>query len=228
SRRMSGSASSKIAARSSRRTPNAWCSTAFAAPSPNAGSTRPPERRSRLANCFATTAGLRPGRTITLIPNLRRVDRAAAAVIATTGSSDSPLRRSDTHSESNPRRSRSSTRRLKRTGAVVRVRTPSREPARIFVARSCHVRGRGWLALRGPPGEPTRGQQMKVALSVMDFLDPGAAIYPQRTAFVDEPDQPAAPLAAMTFADLAARARAQAAALDELGIGVGERVAIVS
>ena len=69
---------------------------------------------------------------------------------------------------------------------------------------------------------------MKVALSVMDFLDRGAAIYPQRTAFVDEPDQPAAPLAAMTFADLAARARAQAAALDELGIGVGERVAIVS
>jgi fatty-acyl-CoA synthase len=69
---------------------------------------------------------------------------------------------------------------------------------------------------------------VKVALSMMDFLDRGAAIYRDRVALVDEPDQPAAPLPEMTFADLAARARAQAAALDDLGVGVGERVAIVS
>jgi fatty-acyl-CoA synthase len=69
---------------------------------------------------------------------------------------------------------------------------------------------------------------VKVALSVMDFLDRGATIYRDRVAFVDEPDQPAAPLPDLTFGDLAARARAQAAALDALGVGVGERVAIVS
>jgi fatty-acyl-CoA synthase len=69
---------------------------------------------------------------------------------------------------------------------------------------------------------------VKVALSVMDFLDRGAAIYRDRVAIVDEPDQPADALPDMTFADLAARARAQAAALDEMGVGVGERVAVVS
>ena len=45
---------------------------------------------------------------------------------------------------------------------------------------------------------------------------------------VDEPDQPATSLGEMTFRDLAARARAQAAGLDRLGIGPGERVAMVS
>jgi hypothetical protein len=69
---------------------------------------------------------------------------------------------------------------------------------------------------------------VKVALSMMDFLDRGATIYRDRVALVDEPDQPAAPLPDMTFADLAARARAQAAALDAMGVGVGERVAVVS
>jgi fatty-acyl-CoA synthase len=69
---------------------------------------------------------------------------------------------------------------------------------------------------------------VKVALSMMDFLDRGTSIYGDRVAIVDEPDQPAAGLPDMTFTDLAARARAQAAALDELGIGVGERVAVVS
>ncbi|MGY6499984.1 MAG: AMP-binding protein [Acidimicrobiales bacterium] len=69
---------------------------------------------------------------------------------------------------------------------------------------------------------------MKVALSVMDFLDRGAGIYGDRIAIVDEPDQPAPPLPEMTFSALAERARAQAAGLDALGVGVGERVAVVS
>ena len=69
---------------------------------------------------------------------------------------------------------------------------------------------------------------MKVDLSIMDFLDRGAGVYPDRVALVDEPDQPAGSLGEITFADLAARARAHAAGLDELGIGVGDRVAIVS
>ena len=69
---------------------------------------------------------------------------------------------------------------------------------------------------------------MKVALTVNDFLRRAELIYPNRPAIVDEPMQPAESWGTITYADMAARARAQAAALDAMGIGVGERVAIVS
>jgi fatty-acyl-CoA synthase len=69
---------------------------------------------------------------------------------------------------------------------------------------------------------------MKVPLTVRDFLDRAQVVYRERVAVVDEPDQPATSLGSLTFAALAARARAQAAGLDRLGIGAGERVAIVS
>lgn len=69
---------------------------------------------------------------------------------------------------------------------------------------------------------------MKVALSVKDFLDRGETVYRERVALVDEPDQPAPSLGSLTFGDLAARARANAAGLDALGVGHGARVAIVS
>ncbi len=69
---------------------------------------------------------------------------------------------------------------------------------------------------------------MHIEFNVRDFLDRAAATYPERVALVDEPDQPAEPWAPLTFAQLSARARAQAAGLDRLGIGAGERVAVVS
>jgi fatty-acyl-CoA synthase len=69
---------------------------------------------------------------------------------------------------------------------------------------------------------------MKVPLTVNDFLRRAEEIYPNRTAIIDEPQQPAESWGAVTYAQMAARARAQAAALDAMGIGVGERVAIVS
>ena len=69
---------------------------------------------------------------------------------------------------------------------------------------------------------------MKVALSVNDFLGRAERIYRDRVALVDEPDQPAPSLGSLTFGELADRARAQAAGLDALGVGVGERVAVVS
>ncbi len=69
---------------------------------------------------------------------------------------------------------------------------------------------------------------MKVALTVNDFLRRAEQIYPHREAIVDEPVQPAESWGSITYAEMAVRARAQAAALDALGIGVGERVAIVS
>ena len=47
-------------------------------------------------------------------------------------------------------------------------------------------------------------------------------------AIVDEPEQPAAPLEGLTYARVDELARAQAAALDAMGVGAGERVAVVS
>ncbi|HEY2174103.1 MAG TPA: AMP-binding protein [Mycobacteriales bacterium] len=69
---------------------------------------------------------------------------------------------------------------------------------------------------------------MHVPLTTQDFLDRGAAVYPQRTAIVDEPDQPAEGLRSPTFAELESRVRATQAGLDALGVGEGERVAVVS
>src|SRR4249919_1596881 len=69
---------------------------------------------------------------------------------------------------------------------------------------------------------------MKVALTVNDFLRRAEEIYPHRDAIIDEPAQPAESWGTITYAEMAARARAQAAALDSIGIGVGERVAVVS
>jgi acyl-CoA synthetase (AMP-forming)/AMP-acid ligase II len=69
---------------------------------------------------------------------------------------------------------------------------------------------------------------MRVALTVNDFIDRAESVYGDRTALVDEPDQPASAWPTLTWRDVAARARAQAAALDGLGIAEGERIAIVS
>ncbi|MTA12261.1 MAG: AMP-binding protein [Actinobacteria bacterium] len=69
---------------------------------------------------------------------------------------------------------------------------------------------------------------MKVALTVNDFLRRAELIYPKRIGLVDEPDQPADSWGTLTYAQVAQRARAIAAGLDAMGIGVGERVAMVS
>ena len=69
---------------------------------------------------------------------------------------------------------------------------------------------------------------MKIALTVNDFLRRGELVYPDRYAIVDEPDQPAAGWGSIDYREMARRARAMAAGLDELGIDVGERVAMVS
>jgi acyl-CoA synthetase (AMP-forming)/AMP-acid ligase II len=67
-----------------------------------------------------------------------------------------------------------------------------------------------------------------VPFSAADFLDRALAVYGDRTGIVDEPDQPAESLGEVSYARLGELARAQAAKLDELGIGVGERVAYLS
>ena len=69
---------------------------------------------------------------------------------------------------------------------------------------------------------------MFVPLTVRDFIDRAEQVYGARVGVVDEPDQPAPSLGDLTYAEVADLARRQAARLDELGIGVGDRVAIVS
>ena len=69
---------------------------------------------------------------------------------------------------------------------------------------------------------------MKVPLTIPDFLDRAVTVYPERVAFVDEPDQPGPSWGSITYREVGRRARAQAAALDRLGVGQGERVAVVS
>ncbi|SFT32273.1 Acyl-CoA synthetase (AMP-forming)/AMP-acid ligase II [Actinopolyspora lacussalsi subsp. righensis] len=69
---------------------------------------------------------------------------------------------------------------------------------------------------------------MFVPFSVSDFIDRAARVYADRVGVVDEPDQPAPSLGELTYREFAGLAARQAAHLDELGIGVGERVAVVS
>jgi acyl-CoA synthetase (AMP-forming)/AMP-acid ligase II len=69
---------------------------------------------------------------------------------------------------------------------------------------------------------------MKVPLTVNDFLDRAALVYGDRIGIVDEPAQPAVPLGELTYRRIRELARAQAAGLDHLGVGEGERVAVVS
>ncbi|WP_354639270.1 AMP-binding protein [Kitasatospora camelliae] len=69
---------------------------------------------------------------------------------------------------------------------------------------------------------------MQTPLSVMDFLDRAELVYGDRVGIVDEPSQPAASWGEVTYRRMGELARAQAAGLDRLGVGRGERVAIVS
>ena len=68
---------------------------------------------------------------------------------------------------------------------------------------------------------------MKVPLTVGDYLRRGAAVYGGRTAVHDEPGT-AGSFGSLTYSELESRARGMALALEQLGVGLGERVAIVS
>jgi fatty-acyl-CoA synthase len=70
---------------------------------------------------------------------------------------------------------------------------------------------------------------MKVPFSTEDFLRRAELCYGDRVGLVDEPGEfQDGGLGSLTYAELGVRARAIAAGLDELGIGPGERVGIVS
>jgi acyl-CoA synthetase (AMP-forming)/AMP-acid ligase II len=70
---------------------------------------------------------------------------------------------------------------------------------------------------------------MKVPFTTADFLDRAELAYGTRIGVVDEPgDFQDGGLGSVTYGDLATRTRALAAGLDALGVGAGERVAMVS
>ncbi|NUT94729.1 MAG: AMP-binding protein [Saccharothrix sp.] len=69
---------------------------------------------------------------------------------------------------------------------------------------------------------------MRVPLTVADFLYRAEHVHADTTATVDEPDQPATPVSTTTYRQFADRVRAWQAGLDALGVGEGERVAVVS
>jgi fatty-acyl-CoA synthase len=84
--------------------------------------------------------------------------------------------------------------------------------------------------MRDPVHQPAASEElpMFVPLSVQDHLHRAVTVYGDRIAVVDEPDQAAPPLGELTYRRVSELADAQAAALDEFDVGVGERVAIVS
>ena len=69
---------------------------------------------------------------------------------------------------------------------------------------------------------------MIVPLTLSDFLERSELVYGERTAVVDEPNPPGGSLGRITYSQFAEMSRSLAAALDDLGVGMGEKVAIVS
>jgi acyl-CoA synthetase (AMP-forming)/AMP-acid ligase II len=69
---------------------------------------------------------------------------------------------------------------------------------------------------------------MIVPLTLADFLERAEHVYGDREAIVDEPNPPGGGLGRITYAQFAAMSRSLAAALDDLRVGDGERIAIVS
>jgi acyl-CoA synthetase (AMP-forming)/AMP-acid ligase II len=75
---------------------------------------------------------------------------------------------------------------------------------------------------------PEEEHCMETPLVIADFLGRAEVAYPDRVAIVDEPHQPAPSLGSLTYRELGERARGMAAFLDDMGLDLGARVAIVS
>lgn len=68
---------------------------------------------------------------------------------------------------------------------------------------------------------------MKVPFNVKDFLDRAAFSFPERIALVDEEEVPGS-LGKLTYSELARRSENMARFLEDRGVNVGDRVALVS
>ncbi|MET9365285.1 AMP-binding protein [Streptomyces sp. NPDC006632] len=68
---------------------------------------------------------------------------------------------------------------------------------------------------------------MRTPMTVSDFLDRAELGFSSSTGVVDEPDQPGPPVPGLTYGRFAERVRAWQAGFDALGVGEGERIAVV-
>lgn len=71
------------------------------------------------------------------------------------------------------------------------------------------------------------GEVVKVEMSVGDFLRRAVEVFPDRLALVDEPGAEGS-LGRLTYSELGLRVRSMARSLEEMGVGVGDRVALIS
>ena len=69
---------------------------------------------------------------------------------------------------------------------------------------------------------------MNKQLVISDFLNRAEAIYGDRIAIIDEPNKNSSNFTSPTYREMAELARGQASWLDEIGVPVGGRVAVVS
>ncbi|MFI1796626.1 AMP-binding protein [Streptomyces sp. NPDC020379] len=69
---------------------------------------------------------------------------------------------------------------------------------------------------------------MRTPMMIADFLDRAELGFRHHPGVIDEPRQPAPPVSDTTYGQFADRVRAWQAGLDALGVGEGERVAVVS
>jgi len=69
---------------------------------------------------------------------------------------------------------------------------------------------------------------MLIPLTTSDFIERARLVYGERIGIVDEAEQPAGSLGSLSYRAVAEQVRSYACALDALGIGFSERVAIVS
>src|SRR5947208_12900618 len=130
-RRESGRTSSMKAPRRLGSTPMASRSGAYVSPGTSVTSSRPSHSTSRLASCLASRSTLRPGKSI-VVPSFKRGLLAAAQARPTTGSSTGAVSTSESHSESNPSRSRPVTSSASTPG--VESAPPAPTPMRIFMS----------------------------------------------------------------------------------------------
>ncbi|WP_353945545.1 AMP-binding protein [Streptomyces sp. HUAS MG91] len=69
---------------------------------------------------------------------------------------------------------------------------------------------------------------MRVPMTISDFLDRAELGFAHSPGVIDEPEQPGTPVPTSTYGRLGERVRAWQAGLDALGVGEGERVAVLS
>jgi acyl-CoA synthetase (AMP-forming)/AMP-acid ligase II len=69
---------------------------------------------------------------------------------------------------------------------------------------------------------------VRIPLTIADFIDRAEFVFPDGVGVYDEPDPPGGSLGSLTQGEIARRARGMAGTLHAMGVGIGERVAIVS